>query len=63
MATAEKALVDILYLFPEKSKTFRALPELGVKELSLNKIEKWIKKIPSKRRRTLVANRFRDLFK
>lgn len=62
MATAEKALIDTLYLSPAKSGIFKALPELDKEELNLNEAQRIIEKIPSKRRRTLVQKRFNGLF-
>ncbi len=62
MATAEKALIDFLYLYPTKSKIFRALPELDMDELNLEKAKKIIVKIPSKSRQTIVQDQFKALF-
>ena len=62
MATAEKALIDTLYLSAAKTKIFKSLPELDMDELNLDKAKKIIKKIPSKYRQTLVLNQFNKLF-
>jgi len=58
MATAEKALIDTLYLSSAKSGIFKTLPELDMTEINLDKARKIIKKISSKRRQILVLNRF-----
>jgi predicted transcriptional regulator of viral defense system len=61
MATAEKALIDVFYLHPTKSGFFKSLPELDMDEIDLDKARKIIKKITSKRRRTIVLNQFKAL--
>lgn len=61
MATAEKALIDVLYLSSTKSNLFKALPELDLDEINLKKAAKIIKKIPSKRKQTLVLKIFKSL--
>ena len=63
MATAEKALIDTLYLSSAKSGIFKALPEVDSDEIDLEKTRKIIKKIPSKLRQTLVLKRFNALLK
>lgn len=63
MATAEKALIDTLYLSSAKSGIFKALPEVDSDEIDLEKARKIIKKIPSKLRQTLVLKRFNALLK
>lgn len=63
MASAEKALVDYLYLSPGRSRLFRALPELELpRTFSKQKISEIISKIPSRRRRSLVQAKLATLF-
>lgn len=61
MATAEKALIDILYLSSAKSNLFKTLPEPDLNEIDLKKAEKIITKIQSKQKRTVVLNNFKRL--
>lgn len=62
IATAEKALLDYLYLKPARSNLFRALPELGLPpRFNVTSARRMIQRIPSERRRTLVARSFDDL--
>jgi len=62
MATAEKALLDYLYLSPGKTGRFSKLPELELpKNFSIKIARSYIKKIPSKARRTMVLERFNEL--
>jgi predicted transcriptional regulator of viral defense system len=59
MATPEKALLDYLYLSPARSNLFRALPELELPaKFSGKSVRQMIQRIPSVRRRTLVARAF-----
>ena len=59
MATPEKALMDYLYLRPARSNLFRALPELELpSKFSVKSARQMIQRIPSVRRRTLVAGAF-----
>lgn len=59
MATPEKALLDVLYLSPTKSKLFHALPELSLPEkFSIDKAKEMIEVIGFPRRRTLVKQKF-----
>ncbi|HBA86096.1 MAG TPA: hypothetical protein DCZ95_18585 [Verrucomicrobia bacterium] len=62
MATPEKALLDVLYLSPAKSRLFAALPELEFpKSFSPRRARQLAKKIPSPRRKTLVQSRLERL--
>lgn len=63
MASAEKALIDTLYLYSSRSKLFRALPELDMDEINIKKAKAIIKKIPSKRLKSLVLKLFDALVK
>jgi predicted transcriptional regulator of viral defense system len=59
MATAEKALLDVLYLSPARSRLFSALPEVELpRDFSGRRARAMISRIPSARRRSLVARRF-----
>ncbi len=62
MATSEKALLDFLYLKPARSNLFRALPELELpSRFNVKSARQMIQRIPSVRRRTLVARLFDEL--
>lgn len=62
IATPEKALLDMLYLIPAKSKLFRALPEIALPDnLNMKSARMMIDRIKSLSRRTLVARRFESL--
>jgi predicted transcriptional regulator of viral defense system len=61
-ATAEKALFDILYLSPTRSRIFSSLPELEVpKGFRWSEVARWAKKITGKSRRTFVERRMAAL--
>ncbi len=56
LATAEKALVDLLYLRPARSKLFRALPELELpRRFRLSAARAIVGRIEFVRRRTAVS--------
>lgn len=58
MATPEKALLDLFYLTPARSRLFASLPEVELPEtFSTKKIQKMVKKIYSPQRRALVLKR------
>ena len=58
MATPEKALLDVLYLSPARSRLFARLPELELpKRFSARECRRWISKIPARYRRTMVTER------
>lgn len=62
MATPEKALLDCLYLRPARSNLFRALPELELpSKFNVKSARRMLQRIPSARRRTLVARAFDEL--
>lgn len=54
IATAEKALIDYLYLQPAKSHFFKALPEVDLSQIDVEKARGHIKKIPYVKRQTMV---------
>ena len=56
LATAEKALVDFLYLAPARSKLFRALPELELPaRFSRRRARAIVARIGSMRQRAMVS--------
>lgn len=62
MASAEKALLDVLYLSPAKSRLFAALPELDLGDSFDRKTaEQMLARIPSAQRRALVTKRLHRL--
>ena len=62
MATAEKALLDLLYLHPARSKLFRALPELEFpRTFRMGTVRAMIRRIRSAKRRALVRRLFEQL--
>ncbi len=62
VATAEKALFDILYLSPTRTRLFVHLPELEFpKAFRWAEVALWIKKIAGKNRRAFVEQKFRPL--
>jgi hypothetical protein len=62
MATPEKALLGFLYLGPARSNLFRALPELELpSKFNVRSARQMLQRIPSVRRRTLVARSFDQL--
>jgi len=64
IATPEKALLDIFYLFPTRSLLFRALPEIELpKNFNTRKILEWIKKISSKQRSTIVKKQLTEILR
>jgi len=63
IATPEKALLDILYLRPSKSKLFRAMPELELpSKFRIAEARRMIRRVPSQRRR-LVSQVFEALLR
>lgn len=62
MATAEKALMDLLYLGPARSRLFGSLPEVDLEgNVSLKKLKRMIVRIRDDRRRTMVRRRLERL--
>ena len=56
IATAEKALVDSLYLSSRKGKPFGFFPELDFARLSLRQVRRWIQQIPDARIRKYASD-------
>jgi hypothetical protein len=62
IATPEKALVDFLYLSPTRSRLFAALPEVELpRGFRRAEARRWVARIPSARRRTIVARKLNDV--
>jgi predicted transcriptional regulator of viral defense system len=62
IATPEKALLDVLYLSPAKTRLFAALPDVELPDtFGITRARRIIKRIPSQQRRTLVQSRFDQL--
>jgi predicted transcriptional regulator of viral defense system len=58
LATQEKALFDLAYLSPGRSRLFTSLPELELQRgFRWSQLEGWVDRIPAERRRTLVRRR------
>ena len=59
LATAEKALVDLLYLSGSRSRSFAALPEIELPaDFNVEEASRWIRRIASPRLRTIVLTRW-----
>jgi len=62
VATPEKALFDLLYLSPTRSRLFTTLPELELpKSFRWTELTRWTKKIAGKNRRTFVERKLASL--
>lgn len=62
MATAEKALFDILYLMPAKSNLFKKLTELDIPDnFDFSVFKKWIKKINNSSRRVMIEQQLKTI--
>lgn len=62
MATPEKALIDVLYLTPARSKLFKTLPEVEFPpSFSYKKANAIINKVASPRIKTLIQRRLEEL--
>ncbi len=61
IATPEKALIDLLYLSPAKSRLFSSLPELELpKKFDFKLASRMIRQISAPGRRTVVQQRFSE---
>ncbi len=62
LATPEKALLDVLYLSTRRSRLFTTLPELELPaRFRVGVARAWVKRIPAKWLRTLVAEKLEEL--
>jgi len=62
LARPEKALLDLLYLTPARSRLFAALPEVELPpRFGRREAGRWLRRIPSGPRRTLVQRKLRAL--
>jgi predicted transcriptional regulator of viral defense system len=62
LATPEKALFDLSYLSGTRSRRFRALPELELpRGFRRRRVDQWVRRIPSRRMRTLTTRRLAEL--
>jgi predicted transcriptional regulator of viral defense system len=62
IATAEKALFDLLYLSPTRSRLFASLPEVEFsKTFSWREVARWTKKIAGNSRRAFVERKIEAL--
>lgn len=62
MATAEKALLDVLYLSAARNRLFARLPELELpRGFSVREARRWIARIPAAYRRRMVQTRFQAI--
>lgn len=61
LASAEKAIVDFLYLSGTRNRRFAALPEIELpRGFNRRKVVRWIGLIPSTRHRVLARRRFTE---
>jgi predicted transcriptional regulator of viral defense system len=64
LATPEKALLDVLYLSPAKTRLFASLPELELpRRFSVRRARALLARIRSPRRRALVGSRLEALLR
>lgn len=64
VATPEKALIDMLYLFQTKNRLFRSIPELELpRKFSWDSVNRIVGRVPSKRRRAMVEKKLDSLKK
>jgi predicted transcriptional regulator of viral defense system len=62
VATAEKALFDLLYLSPTRSRLFASLPEMELpRSFHWGEVTHWAKKIAGKSRRSFVEQKLASL--
>jgi predicted transcriptional regulator of viral defense system len=62
LAVPEKALLDVLYLSPTKTRLFRVLPELELpKSFRIPEARRMVRRIQSLQRRTLVHNLLEEI--
>ena len=62
LATPEKALLDVLYLGPARSRLFGSLPEVELPvSFQVAEAERWLSKVSEGPRRTMMERRLRSL--
>jgi hypothetical protein len=62
LARPEKAALGVLYLTPARSRLFAALPEVELpRRFSRQEAHRWLRRIPTGSRRTLVQRRLETL--
>jgi predicted transcriptional regulator of viral defense system len=62
VATPEKSIFDLAYLSGGRSRLFTNVPELTLpSSFRARELDRWIRRIPSARSRTLVRNRLQKL--
>lgn len=62
LASPEKALMDLLYLSPARSRLFAALPELELPaDFDFKKAGQMIKRVASEKRRKIVQRKFEKI--
>lgn len=62
LATPEKALLDTLYLSPNRSRLFAHLPELELpRRFRVRETRRWLARIPAVYRRTMVARKLDEI--
>jgi len=64
LATPEKALLDVLYLTPARSRLFAALPEVEIpSNFDKKEARRWVRRIPEGPRRRAVQQRLEALLR
>lgn len=64
LATAEKALLDVLYLSPGRSRLFAALPELELpRGFKVTRAREMVQRVTPRSRQTIVAQRLEGLLR
>jgi predicted transcriptional regulator of viral defense system len=62
VATAEKALFDLVYLGPTRTRLFASIPELDIQQsFRWSEIAKWTKRISGKSRRVFVERKMAEI--
>ncbi len=62
IANPEKALFDLLYLAPGKSRLFSKLPELGIpRGFQWQRLKEYTQQVKSSGRRTYIAERIETI--
>jgi predicted transcriptional regulator of viral defense system len=62
MATAEKALFDVIYLGPTRTRLFASLPELEIpRGFRWAEVARWVKRIAGKSRRSFAERKLAEL--